>query len=59
NWTGWDHQPFVDATRAYVRGAVDPSTIATKSRRRLPYVEPAAPDTPRTLPLAVDLRPKG
>ena len=23
-WTGWDHQPFVDAKKAYVRGAIDP-----------------------------------
>ena len=22
-WTGWDHEPFVDATRSYVRGAID------------------------------------
>ena len=27
-------------------------------RKRFPFVEPAAPDHPRSLPLAVDLRPK-
>ncbi|MGI9410905.1 MAG: choline-sulfatase, partial [Hyphomicrobiaceae bacterium] len=42
-WTGWDHQPFVDATRAYVRGAIDPNTTATKARRRLPFVEEVPP----------------
>ncbi len=46
-WTGWDHQPFVDATRAYVRGAVDPNTTATKARRRLPFVEEVPPHHPR------------
>ncbi len=46
-WTGWDHQPFVDATRAYVRGAIDPNTTATKARRRLPFVEEVPPHRPR------------
>lgn len=46
-WTGWDHQPFVDATRAYVRGAIDPNTTATKARRRLPFVEEVPPHHPR------------
>jgi choline-sulfatase len=46
-WTGWDHQPFVDATRAYVRGAIDPNTTATKARRRLPFVEEIPPHHPR------------
>lgn len=58
-WTGWDFQPFVDATKAYVRGAVDPSTVLTKARKRYPFVAPKPADTPRTLPLAVDLKPKG
>jgi choline-sulfatase len=57
-WTGWDHQPFVDATRAYVRGAVDPSTTATKARRRLPFVAEVAPDHPRRGKPAIDLKPK-
>lgn len=57
-WTGWDHQPFEDATRAYVRGAIDPNTTATKARRRLPYVTPTKPERPRKLPLAIDLEPK-
>ena len=46
-WTGWDHQPFEDATRAYVRGAIDPNTTATKARRRLPFVEEMPPHNPR------------
>lgn len=50
-WTGWDHQPFVDATRSYVRGAIDPNTTATKARRRLPFVAEVAPDNPRKKPL--------
>jgi choline-sulfatase len=57
-WTGWDHQPFVDATRAYVRGAVDPNTTATKARRRLPFVAEYAPDHPRHGKLAIDLKPR-
>lgn len=57
-WTGWDHQPFVDATRAYVRGAVDPNTTATKARRRLPFVAEIAPDHPRRGKPTIDLRPK-
>ena len=57
-WTGWDHQPYEDATRAYVRGAIDPNTTATKARRRLPFVETTPPYTNRTIPLAVDLKPK-
>jgi choline-sulfatase len=46
-WTGWDHQPFVDAKKAYVRGAIDPSTTATKARRRYPFVETIEPHNPR------------
>ena len=56
-WTGWDFQPYVDATRAYVRGAVDPNTTATKARRRLPFVPETPPDRPRTMPLPVNLNP--
>lgn len=58
NWTGWDHQPFIDATRAYVRGAVDPSTTATKARRRLPFVAEVAPHHPRQGKPAIDLKPR-
>ncbi len=57
-WTGWDYQPFVDATRSYVRGAVDPNTTATKARRRLPFVADTPPDHPRSGKLPIDLRPK-
>ena len=46
-WTGWDHQPFVDAKKAYVRGAIDPSTTATKARKRYPFVETIEPHNPR------------
>lgn len=46
-WTGWDFQPYVDATRAYVRGAIDPNTTATKARRRYPFVEEVPPHHPR------------
>ena len=46
-WTGWDFQPFVDATRAYVRGAIDPNTTATKARRRYPFVAEVPPHHPR------------
>lgn len=57
-WTGWDHQPKFDATRAYVRGAVDPNTTATKARRRWPFVAEVPPHHPRTSGPKVDLRPK-
>jgi choline-sulfatase len=57
-WTGWDHQPFVDATRAYVRGAIDPNTTATKALRRLPFVAEVPPHNPRQGKPAIDLRPK-
>lgn len=57
-WTGWDHQPFVDATRAYVRGAIDPNTTATKALRRLPFVSEVPPHNPRTGKPSIDLRPK-
>jgi choline-sulfatase len=57
-WTGWDHQPFVDATRAYVRGAIDPNTTATKALRRLPFVEEVPPHSPRKGKPAIDLRPQ-
>jgi choline-sulfatase len=57
-WTGWDHQPKFDATRAYVRGAIDPSTTATKARRRLPFVGEVPPDHPRSGKPAIDLKPK-
>lgn len=57
-WTGWDYQPFVDATRAYVRGAIDPNTTATKALRRLPFVDEVPPDNPRHGKPVIDLRPK-
>jgi choline-sulfatase len=46
-WTGWDHQPFVDATRSYVRGVTDPNTTATKARKRYPFVDTVEPHNPR------------
>lgn len=57
-YTGWDHQPFLDATRAYVRSAGDPNATATKGRRRLPFVEEVAPDHPRMGKPAIDLKPQ-
>lgn len=57
-WTGWDHQPFVDATRAYVRGAIDPNTTATKALRRLPFVAEVPPHHPRSGKPSIDLRPR-
>ena len=57
-WTGWDHQPYVDATRAYVRGAIDPNTTATKALRRLPFVDEVPPHNPRKGKPAIDLRPQ-
>ena len=47
SWTGWDFQPFVDAKKSYVRGAIDPNTTATKARRRYPFVDTVRPHNPR------------
>lgn len=44
----WDYTPPFDASRAFVRGAIDPSTTATKARRRFPFVETTKPQNPRT-----------
>jgi len=46
-WTAWDYQPVDDATRRYVRGAIDPSTTATKARLRYPFVAEVPPHHPR------------
>jgi choline-sulfatase len=46
-WTSWDYQPVNDASRQYVRGAVDPNTTATKAKRRYPFVPAVAPHHPR------------
>ncbi len=43
----WDYTPPFDATRAYVRGAIDPNTTATKARKRFPFVPTTPPQTPR------------
>ena len=43
----WDYTPPFDASLAYVRGAIDPNTTATKARKRLPFVSTTSPDTPR------------
>lgn len=42
----WDYAPPFDASRAYVRGGVDPSTTATKQRGRLPFVPVTPPQHP-------------
>jgi choline-sulfatase len=46
-FTAWDYQPPYDAARRYVRGAVDPSTTATKAKQRLPFVAEVPPHHPR------------
>lgn len=46
-WSAWDYQPVNDASRQFVRGAVDPNTTATKAKRRLPFVPAVPPDHPR------------
>jgi choline-sulfatase len=46
-WSAWDYQPHNDASRQYVRGAVDPNTTATKAKRRLPFVPAVPPHHPR------------
>jgi choline-sulfatase len=46
-WSAWDYQPVSDASRQYVRGAVDPNTTATKAKRRFPFVPAVAPHHPR------------
>lgn len=43
----WDYTPPFDASRAYVRGAVDPNTTATKARKRFPFVPTTPSQTPR------------
>ena len=43
----WDYAPPFDPSRAFVRGAIDPNTTATKARRRFPFIETAKPETPR------------
>ena len=43
----WDYTPPFDASRAYVRGAIDPNTTATKARRRFPFVPTTSPQKPR------------
>lgn len=54
-FTAWDYQPTFDATKQYVRGAVDPNTTATKSRLRFPFVQEVKPDTPRSSGTKIDL----
>jgi choline-sulfatase len=43
----WDYTPPFDASRAYVRGAIDPNTTATKARKRFPFVPTTPPQNPR------------
>nr|WP_306265621.1 choline-sulfatase [Pararhizobium sp. IMCC3301] len=44
----WDYAPPFDASRAFVRGAIDPNTTATKSQKRFPFVPPTPPQFPRS-----------
>jgi choline-sulfatase len=53
--TSWDYQPVSDATREYVRSAVDPNTTATKSKKRLPFVEEVKPHNPRDPKARIDM----
>ena len=43
----WDYTPLFDASRSYVRGAIDPNTTATKARKRFPFVPTTKPEKPR------------
>ena len=43
----WDYTPPFDASRSYVRGAIDPNTTATKARKRVPFVPTTEPEKPR------------
>lgn len=45
--SAWDYQPPSDAARQFVRSAVDPSTTATKAKKRFPFVPAVPPDHPR------------
>lgn len=44
----WDYTPPFDASKSYVRGAIDPNTTATKARKRFPFVPTTRPQTPRS-----------
>lgn len=46
-WTAWDWEPPANASRRYVRGAVDPNTTATKAKKRFPFVAEIKPHHPR------------
>lgn len=56
-WTAWDYQPPADASRQYVRGAVDPNTTETKSKKRLPFVAAVKPHHPRDPDAQIDMGP--
>jgi choline-sulfatase len=56
-WTAWDYQPPENATRRYVRGAVDPNTTATKAKMRLPFVAEVPPHRPRDPSADLDVAP--
>ena len=40
----WAYQPFVDASKRYIRGGGSAGPTQAKARARFPYVEPAKPD---------------
>ena len=44
----WDYVPYRDASKEFVRSALDTSTTMTKGLARFPYLEPVPPHTPRT-----------
>lgn len=47
NRAPWDYQPYRDASKEFVRSALNASTTMTKGLARFPYMEPVPPDTPR------------
>ena len=48
NRAPWDYQPYRDASKEFVRSAGSTNTTLTKGLARFPYLEPVAPDTPRS-----------
>jgi choline-sulfatase len=43
-YSNWSFQPFVDASKRYIRGAGSTGPTHAKSRARFPYVPPVPPD---------------
>ncbi len=43
-YPNWAYQPYVDASKRYIRGSGGAGPTAVKGRARLPFVAPAKPD---------------